>query len=119
MFGYYPTATGTYGYVSGRENVGPERKSWAQLFKANGYYTARVSKIFHMGIPPDIEKGTNGTDDEASWTERFNSPGPEWRSEGEAELVQNNTNGLEPRRGGNVITNVKANGGNLAQSDGK
>src|SRR5690606_3957042 len=48
MFGYYPSATQTYGYVSGRENVGPDRKSWAQLFKDNGYYTARVSKIFHM-----------------------------------------------------------------------
>ena len=46
MFGYYPNATGTYGYVSGREAVGPTRDSWSQLFKKNGYYTARVSKIF-------------------------------------------------------------------------
>ena len=51
MFGYYPHATETFGYVSGRENVGQERESWSQLFKNNGYYTARVSKIFHMGIP--------------------------------------------------------------------
>ena len=49
MFGYYPDATKTYGYVSGRDAVGPGRKSWAQLFKDNGYYTARVSKIYHMG----------------------------------------------------------------------
>ena len=42
MFGYYPNATKTYGYVSGRENVGPNRKSLAEMFKANGYYTARV-----------------------------------------------------------------------------
>src|SRR5699024_10503375 len=55
MFGYYPNATTTYGYVSGRENVGAERKSWSQLFKDNGYYTARVSKIYHMGVPGDIE----------------------------------------------------------------
>lgn len=119
MFGYYPSATETYGYVSGRENVGPQRNSWAELFKENGYYTARVSKIYHMGVPGDIEKGSNGTDDEASWTERFNSPGPEWRAEGEAELVQNNPYGTKPRQGGNVMTIVKADGDDLAHSDGK
>lgn len=119
MFGYYPHATQTFGYVSGRENVGHERESWSQLFKNNGYYTARVSKIFHMGIPIDIENGTNGSDDEASWTERFNSPGPEWKAEGEAELVQNNPYGLKPRQGGNVMTVVKADGDDLVHSDGK
>lgn len=119
MFGYYPSATQTYGYVSGRKNVGDERKSWSQLFKDNGYYTARVSKIYHMGVPIDIEKGSNGTDDEASWTERFNSPGPEWKAEGEAELVQNNPYGEIERRGGNVMTVVKADGDDLAHSDGK
>jgi len=118
MFGYYPSATETYGYVSGRENVGPERRSWSQLFKDNGYYTARVSKIYHMGVPIDIEKGSNGTDDEASWTERYNSKGPEWQAEGEAELVQNNPYGTKPRQGGNVMTIVRADGDDLAHSDG-
>ena len=33
MSGYYPNATTTFGYVSGRENIGPERKTWSQLFK--------------------------------------------------------------------------------------
>ena len=119
MSGYYPTATRTYGYVSGRENIGPERKTWSQLFKENGYYTARVSKIFHMGVPIDIENGSNGTDDEASWTERFNSQGPEWKAEGEAELVQGNPTGTLPRKGGNVMTIVKAEGDDLVHSDGK
>ena len=119
MSGYYPTATRTYGYVSGRENIGPERKTWSQLFKEKGYYTARVSKIFHMGVPIDIENGSNGTDDEASWTERFNSQGPEWRAEGEAELVQGNPTGTLPRKGGNVMTIVKADGDDLVHSDGK
>jgi arylsulfatase A-like enzyme len=103
MFGYYPDATTTYGYVSGREDVGPDRNSWAQLFRENGYFTARVSKIYHMGVPGDIEEGSNGTDDEASWTERYNSPGPEWKAEGEAELVQNNPYGQNLRHARNVI----------------
>jgi choline-sulfatase len=119
MFGYYPSATETYGYVSGRENVGDERQSWSELFKNNGYYTARVSKIYHMGVPIHIEEGSNGADDPASWTERFNSPGPEWKAEGEAELVQNNPYGTKPREGGNVMTVVKADGGDLVHSDGK
>lgn len=119
MFGYYPSATETYGYVSGRENVGDERESWSQLFKNNGYYTARVSKIYHMGVPIHIEEGSNGADDPASWNERFNSQGPEWKAEGEAELVQNNPYGTKPREGGNVMTVVKADGGDLAHSDGK
>ena len=42
MFGYYPHATKTYGYVSGRENVGPNRKSMSQIFKDQGYYAAMM-----------------------------------------------------------------------------
>ncbi len=119
MSGYYPNATTTFGYISGRENIGPNRKTWSQLFKDNGYYTARVSKIFHMGVPIDIETGSNGTDDEASWTERYNSQGPEWKAEGEAELVQGNPDGKIERKGGNVMTIVKASGDDLVHSDGK
>lgn len=119
MFGYYPNATTTFGYVSGRENIGPNRQSWAQLFKDNGYYTARVSKIFHMGVPIDIENGSNGQDDEASWTERFNSKDLEWKAKGQAELVQNNPDGKIERKGGNVMTIVKADGNDLVHSDGK
>ena len=119
MFGYYPNATTTYGYVSGRENAGPDRKSFSQLFKENGYYTARVSKIYHMAVPRHIEEGSDGPDDAASWDERFNSQGPEWKAEGEAELVQNNPYGLKPRQGGNVMTIVKADGDDDVHSDGK
>ena len=119
MSGYYPNATGTYGYVSGRKNIGPNRKTFSQVFKDNGYYTARVSKIYHMGVPIDIETGSNGQDDEASWTERYNSQGPEWKAAGEAELVQGNPDGKIERKGGNVMTIVKAAGDDLVHSDGK
>jgi choline-sulfatase len=119
MGGYYPSATKTYGYVSGRKNIGPDRNTWSQLFKNNGYYTARVSKIYHMGVPIDIEKGTDGQDDEASWTERFNSQGPEWTAKGDAELVQGNPDNKIERKGGNVMTIVKAEGDDLVHSDGK
>ncbi|GGF26635.1 sulfatase [Echinicola rosea] len=119
MSGYYPHATETFGYTSGRENIGPDKVTWSQLFKNNDYYTARVSKIYHMGVPGDIEKGSHGADDAASWQERFNSQGPEWKAEGEAELVQNNPYHTLERKGGNVMTIVKASGDDLAHSDGK
>ncbi|MEO2061917.1 MAG: sulfatase-like hydrolase/transferase [Christiangramia sp.] len=72
-----------------------------------------------MGVPSDILKGTNGADDKASWTERYNSQGPEWTAEGESELVQGNPFGLKPKRGGNVMTIVKASGDDLVHSDGR
>ncbi len=118
MFGYYPSATTTYGYVSGREQVGRERQSMAQWFKDQGYYTARVSKIYHMGVPIDIETGSDGTDDPDSWTEKFNAKGPEWQAPGKAELVQNNPDGAIERKGGNVMTIVQGSEGDLGHSDG-
>ncbi|NBP81104.1 iduronate-2-sulfatase, partial [bacterium] len=79
MSGYYPHATGVLGYTSPRPEIG-NRETWAEAFRNNGYYTARVSKIFHMGVPGGIEEGGDGADDPQSWTERFNSPGPEWKA---------------------------------------
>ncbi|MCL6265914.1 sulfatase [Flagellimonas myxillae] len=119
LSGYYPNATTTYGYVSGRENIGDDRETWPQLFKNNGYYTARVSKIYHMGVPIDIELGSDGKDDPASWTEKFNSQGLEWQAPGDGELVQGNPDGSKPIRGGNVMTIVRADGDDLSHSDGK
>ncbi|MGB0775408.1 MAG: sulfatase-like hydrolase/transferase, partial [Akkermansiaceae bacterium] len=84
MSGYYPHGSGVMGYVSGRRQIGT-RLTWAQYFKNNGYYTARVSKIFHMGVPGDIVRGSNGADDALSWTERFNSQGPEVMAPGDGE----------------------------------
>jgi choline-sulfatase len=119
MSGYYPNATTTFGYVSGRENIGDEHKTWSQFFKENGYFTARVSKVFHMGIPIDIETGSDGADDQASWNEKYNSQAPEWQTKGEAELVQGNPDGSIERKGGNVMTIVKADGNALEHADGK
>lgn len=118
MSGYYPHATGVLGYKSPRPKIG-DRATWSQHFKNNGYYTARVSKIFHMGVPIGIEQGSNGADDEASWTERFNSKGPEWKAPGEGETLQNNPDGKKPAVGGNTFVVVEADGDDLVHSDGK
>lgn len=57
-------------------------KTMGENFIDNGYYSARVGKIFHMKVPGDIIAGTNGEDVEACWTERFNSPGLEAHTPG-------------------------------------
>ncbi|MFI4860048.1 MAG: sulfatase [Phycisphaerales bacterium JB063] len=118
MNGYYPHATGVHGYTSGREGIG-DRATWAELFKDHGYYTARVSKIFHMGVPGGIEQGGDGADDPRSWTQRFNSQGPEWRAPGEGELLENNPNRDRPQQGGNNFAYVIADGDDLVHSDGR
>ncbi|MBP87888.1 MAG: iduronate-2-sulfatase [Planctomycetaceae bacterium] len=126
MSGYYPHATGVLGYKNPRPQIG-NRATWSQHFKNNGYYAARVSKIFHMGVPGGIEiggdgrnhDGGNGADDAVSWTERFNSPGPEWKAPGVGETLENNPDGKKPVVGGNTFVVVEADGDDMVHSDGK
>ncbi|MGY8767954.1 MAG: sulfatase [Pirellulales bacterium] len=118
MSGYYPHATGSLGYGNPRPQIG-DRATWSQHFKNNGYYATRVSKIFHMGVPGGIEKGDDGADDAASWTERFNSKGPEWKAPGIGETLERNPDGKRPVVGGNTFVIVAADGDDLVHSDGK
>jgi iduronate 2-sulfatase len=48
-------------------------KSLPRLLKENGYFTARVGKIFHMGIPRGI--GKPGEDDSLAWDIAINNSG--------------------------------------------
>ena len=118
MSGYYPHATGVLGYKSPRPQIG-NRATWSQHFMNNGYHAARVSKIYHMGVPGGIEQGGHGADDAASWHERYNSKGPEWRAPGKGETLQNNPDGKRPVVGGNTFVVVEAEGDDLVHSDGK
>ncbi len=128
MSGYYPHATGVLGYTNPRPQIG-DRPTWSEHFKHHGYYAARVSKIFHMGVPGGIEIGGvdtggddrdyNGADDERSWSERFNSPGPEWKAAGDGETLEGNPDGRKPVVGGNTFVVVEADGDDEVHSDGK
>ena len=125
MSGYYPHATGVLGYKNPRPQIG-DRAMWSEHFKNNGYYAARVSKIFHMGVPGGVLKGGdgpnrdggNGADDAQSWNERFNSLGPEWKAQGDGETLENNPAGKRPVVGGNTFVVVEADGDDMVHSDG-
>jgi iduronate 2-sulfatase len=118
LSGYYPHATGVQGYNTPRAAIG-ERATWPQHFKNAGYFSGRVSKIFHMGVPIDIETGSNGADDAASWSERFNSAGLEWKAKGNGETLEGNADGKKDVVGGNTFVVVAAEGDDFVHSDGK
>ncbi|MFO7998728.1 MAG: sulfatase-like hydrolase/transferase, partial [Bacteroidales bacterium] len=93
MSGLYPETNGILG------NAGPlgsykaktpalsDHPSLAGFFRERGYYTARVSKIFHMGVPGGIERGESGPDEPDSWDYVYNVMGPETMSSGKMELL--------------------------------
>jgi iduronate 2-sulfatase len=123
MSGYYPHATGVVGYTSPRTAIG-DRATWSQHFMNAGYHAARVSKIYHMGVPGGVEdlgpgRDYDGADDPASWHERFNTPGPEWRAAGTGETLESNPDGKKPVMGGNTFVVVEADGDDEVHADGK
>ena len=76
MTGRYPPSSGVQG--NGAE-IRAGIVTLPQLFRQNGYWSGRASKIYHMGVPGNIFTGDNGTDHEASWDERWNVSAMECR----------------------------------------
>jgi len=96
-----------------------------QHFKDNGWYSARVGKIYHMRVPGDIIAGTNGADVASSWTERFNSPGLEAHTPGDYACLNLNifTDSLDGRQSTKmphrVFVSVQYDGDGSDQADHK
>jgi iduronate 2-sulfatase len=93
MSGLYPE---TNGVLDNNDELGSYKKetpllanhpSMAGFFRENGYFTARVSKIFHMGVPGGIERGEPGGDEPDSWDYAYNVMAPETLSSGKLELL--------------------------------
>lgn len=73
MTGLAPDATGIYNLRDHFRDSVPDAVTLGQAFQKNGYFVARVGKIYHYGNPGQI--GTNGLDDAPTWNERVNPIG--------------------------------------------
>ncbi|MEJ7913086.1 MAG: sulfatase [Chitinophagaceae bacterium] len=111
LTGLYPDQLKIYDLVTSIRQTVPEVVTLPQLFKNSGYYTARVGKIFHYGVPKEI--GTNGLDDSLSWNHRVNPIGRD--KEEEAKI----TNLVPSRSLGSTLAYLTAGGDDSEQTDGK
>jgi uncharacterized sulfatase len=88
----------------------PEVVTLPQLFKNNGYYAARVGKIYHYHVPNDI--GKDGLDDAPSWDHKVNPIG---RDKADEHLILRLT---KPTAGGVSVSYLRAEGEDEEQTDG-
>lgn len=112
MTGLAPDTTTVYDNSRHFRQAIPDAVTLAQLFQRNGYFTARVGKIFHYGVPAQI--CTDGLDDKPSWHQVVNPCGVDHTKE-EA-LLTNYT----PQRGlGSAICFYASPAPDEEHTDGK
>ena len=112
MSGLYPYSNLTLGNEGTLRDSMPEVVTLSQAFRNNGYYAARVSKIYHMRIPFEIIDGTAQSDDPYSWDEAINIKALEQHAPGEL------TNWSPKDKGSQSFTGVIAHGTDSDHADG-
>jgi len=73
LTGLYPDQTKVLSLKEHFRDELPSVTTLPQHFRNNGYFTARVGKVFHQGVPNEI--GVDGLDDPVSWDEVVNPRG--------------------------------------------
>ena len=111
MSGLYPYTNGTLGNAGTLRGNMPDVVTMSQMFRNNGYQVGRVSKIYHMGIPPEIIAGTATRDDPHSWDEAVNIKAPEQHAPGVS------THWSPKDKGSQTFEGVEAEGGDLVHAD--
>jgi len=118
MSGLYPETAGvtTNAFRSANHRIATpslaDHPTLAGFLRGRGYYTARVSKIFHMGVPGGIERGEMGSDDPDSWDHAVNLMAPETLSPGHLETLSRGAH-----YGSNFARMILPDGAEATQAD--
>ena len=86
LTGLRPDVVQVYDLARHFRAAAPDAITLPQLFRRNGWFSARVGKIFHYDVPSGI--GTNGLDDAPSWDRVVN---PKGRDVADEKLIVNPT----------------------------
>src|SRR5690606_18137791 len=73
LTGLYPNSTGIQANQQIFRQTIPSHISLPQAFRLQGYFVARIGKMYHYNVPKSI--GTNGHDDPGSWELELNPAG--------------------------------------------
>jgi iduronate 2-sulfatase len=111
LTGLRPDTTRIHDLQTDFRTILPNVVTLPQAFKRQGYFSARVGKIYHYGNPGDI--GTSGLDDPASWDTVVN---PRGIDKDEEPLLTNQT----PSRGlGSALAYYASPAPDEQHTDGK
>ncbi len=111
MTGLYPDQTGIRNNADHFRSTLPTVRTLPQMFRDNGYFVARIGKIYHYGVPTNI--GQDGLDDPASWQETVN---PRGRDKWEEDRIYS----IDPINGnlGGTLSWMAQDGTDEEQTDG-
>ncbi|WP_068545704.1 sulfatase [Thalassotalea crassostreae] len=121
MTGLYPDQTGVIAHASHtrltphfRDTI-PNVTTMPQMFKQQGYFTGRVGKIYHQGVPNQI--GTPGADDYDSWHQGVNPIGLD--KEVDDQIMAFNPRALKNKSYGGVLSFLSIESEDEQHTDGK
>jgi iduronate 2-sulfatase len=110
LTGLYPNSTGIHANSQIFRQTIPTQVSMPQAFRQQGYFAARIGKLYHYNVPKSI--GTNGHDDPGSWELELNPAGCD-------RLVDEpNIFTLVPGNFGGTLSWYASPGGDLDHTDG-